>query len=359
MLELKQLFLIMHEREASDLFLRINSPPRMRIFSEVIPIGEDIITAENMNKYVAELLDDEKKQRFRETKDVDFAVYAKDLGRFRFSIFIQRGSPSVVARRIRKDILTFEGLNLPADISTKLAEERRGMVLLTGAAGSGKSTTIASMIEYINKHRKAHILTVEEPIEYTFDDKMSLINQREIGLDVTSYHMALRQFTLQSPDVIFIGTIRDQETMHAALTAAETGVLVFSTLHTINAYQTVQRIINFFPPYQHKQILMQLSILLKGVISLRLIKRVDTKGMIPSYEVMTLSPSISRLLREGNLWEIPRYMEDAEIYGMTTFKKTFLKLVREGKITPHDAVDFADKKEEMLMELKNIPGIEL
>jgi len=356
-MSIKELFKIMRDKEASDLFLRINSSPKMRIFSDVVKVSDDVIRPQDMERIVDELLDDTKKSLFKVHKDIDFAVYVEDLGRFRISMFFQRNTPSVVIRRVKPQIFSFQELNLPGQVLSQLCMERRGLILVTGAAGSGKSTTIASMIEYINTQRYAHILTIEEPIEFIFQDKKSIINQRELGLDVKDYDMALRQFTLQSPDVIYIGTIRDPKTMSSALTAAETGVLVFSTLHTINAFQTIERIINFFPPYQHKQVFLQLSLLLKGVISLRLIKRADHQGMIPAYEIMTLSPTISRLLREAKIWEIPRYMEEGEIYGMTTFKKTLLELVKGGRISSQDALDYADSREDMLMELKNL-GIE-
>ena len=358
-MDIIDLFHKMAELDASDLFLRINSPPKMRIYSEVVDVGDKKITKDEMYELVNQITNEEKRKTLFEQKGVDFAIYIQNLGRFRVSLFIQRNTPALVVRRVKEEIFNFEELNLPSEVLKKLCKEKRGLILVTGATGSGKSTTIASMINYINSFRKCHILTLEEPIEFIFKDDQAIINQREIGLDVKDYKSALRQFALQSPDVIYIANIRDTETMSAALTAAETGVLVFSTLHTINAYQTVQRIINFFPPYQHNQVLLQLSLLLKGVISLRLIKRADTQGMIPAYEIMTLSPTISRLLREAKIWEIPRYIEEGDIYGMISFKKCLIRLVREGKITPQSALEYADSKEDMRIELKNILNIDV
>jgi twitching motility protein PilT len=213
------------------------------------------------------------------------------------------------------------------------------------------------MIEYINNNCCKHILTVEEPIEFTFKDKKSIINQRELGLDVPAYSSALRAFTLQSPDVIFIGNIRDFETMSAALTAAETGVLVLSTLHTINASQSVERIINFFPPHQHPQIRVQLSSLLKGVMSLRLTPLKDGPGRIPAYEIMLLTPTISRLIREGKIWEIPPYIEDGAVYGMQSFNQSLIKLVKEGKVSEEVACEFSDNKEEFILALRGIKRV--
>jgi len=232
--------------------------------------------------------------------------------------------------------------------------ERRGLVLLTGTMGSGKSTTLASMIEYINCHTNKHILTVEEPIEFTFKDKEGIVNQRELGMDVSSYAVALRAFTLQSPDVIFIGNIRDYDTMSAAITAAETGVLVLSTLHTVNAAQSVERIINFFPPHEHQEKRNQLSSLLKGVISLRLIPAKDGRGRIPAYEIMLLTPTISRLIREGKIWEINQFITDGTVFGMQSFDQSLVRLVHEGKINAEEAMDFADSKDEFTLALKGI-----
>jgi twitching motility protein PilT len=208
------------------------------------------------------------------------------------------------------------------------------------------------MIEFINTNSRKHILTIEDPVEYVFEDKQSLINQREIGIDVLSYENALRAFTLQNPDVLFIGNIRDLETMSSAITAAETGVLVLSTLHTVNAAQSVERIINFFPPYQHEEVRNQLAFLLKGVISLRLLPLKDGHGRIPAYETMLLTPTISRLIREGKIWEIPQFIEDGNIFGMQTFNQSLIKLVNEGKVSEAEAAEFSDNKDEFSLSLK-------
>jgi twitching motility protein PilT len=239
-------------------------------------------------------------------------------------------------------------------VLTKLSQEIRGLVLITGPAGSGKSTTIASTIEYINQNQSRHVITVEDPIEFMFEDKKSIINQRELGLDVKSYPTALRQIVLQSPDVIFIGTIRDLPTMSAAINAAEMGMLVLSTVHTINSAQTVERIVNFFPPHQHSEVRMQLSFLLKGVISLRLIPQMGSQSRIPACEVMTLTPTISRLIRENKLQDITKYVEEGDMFGMQSFRQSLAKLVRQNKITKEDAYMFSDSKEELELELKGI-----
>lgn len=354
-MNIKEIFKMMVEKDASDSFFRVGSVPRMRVDGKVISIDAPVLNIDDINRYIRDITTEEQREKFKNCMDVDFAIYLEELDcRFRVSMFMQRHTPSAVVRRVRNYIANFEELNLPAEVLKKLSSETTGLILLTGSAGSGKSTTIASMIEYINNDRRKHILTIEEPIEFTFKDKLSFINQRDLGLDVANYSVALKGFTLQSPDVIFIGNIRDAETMAAAITAAETGVLVLTTLHTINAAQTVERIVNFFPPHQHVQIRIQLSFLLKGVISLRLIPRKDGKGRVPAHEAMLLTPTVARLIREGKDWELPRFIEEGSIYGMQTFTQSLVKLIKDGKITQEDAVNFCDNRDELSLALKGI-----
>lgn len=352
---IKELMRLMVERNASDLFYRAGGKPRLRIDEKVVIVDDNILTVDDVVRATEQLTTPQQKQTFEKTRDIDFAVYFKELDRrFRVNIFMQRNWPSLVIRNLNSKIQSFEELDLPAEVLEKLCMEKRGLILLTGTMGSGKSTTLASMIEYINNNSSKHILTIEEPIEFTFNDKSSIINQRELGLDVSSYAAALRAFTYQSPDVMYISNIRDLETMSAAITAAETGVLVLSTLHTINASKSVERIINFFPPHQHQEVRNQLSSLLEGVISLRLIPRKDGAGRIPAYEVMLLTPTISRLIRENKVWEIPQFIEEGSIFGMQSFNQSLVKLVKEGKITEEEAIRFADSKEEFTLALKGI-----
>ncbi len=354
-MKLKNSLKLMVETKASDMFYRSGTNVRMRVNGQVVGVSDEVVSVEDINDTLQELMSEELTQFFRKNLDADFALYVPELDhRFRVSIFMQRNWPAIVIRRIPLISNTFEELNLPVDVLKSLCSESRGLVLLTGATGSGKSTAIASMIEYINSNKYKHVLTLEEPIEFTFKDKKSLINQREIGKDVASYPVALRAFTLQSPDVIYIGNIRDYETMSAALTTSETGVLLLSTLHTINASQTIERIVNFFPPHQHQQTRTQLSSLLKGVISLRLVPLKDGTGRVPAYEVMLLTPTISRLIREGKIWEITGYIEDGSVYGMQTFDQSLLKLVKEGKVEEEEALNFVDRKDEFLLSLKGI-----
>lgn len=343
----------MIETNSSDVFIRVGSSLRGRINTFVKILSEERFTVEGVQNIVKEMCPAREQENLKLNSSAEFALWYKDFWRFRIGIFYQRDSIAMVIRKIDLRVPTFEELALPAEVLKKFCEERRGMILLTGITGSGKSTTIASMIEYINQNFERHILTVEEPVEFTFKDKKSIINQREVGRDVKTYSDALRQFALHSPDVIYIGLIRDAETCYAALTAAETGVLVLSTMHTVNASATVERIINFFPPHHQHLLLTQLSTLLKGVVSQRLMPKADGSGLIPAIEILTLSPSVARLLRENKLWEIPKYMTAGDVYGMKSFHQCLMELIEKEIITPKIALEYADKKEELEMELRN------
>jgi len=343
----------MIECEASDIFIRAGTPLRGRIYTEIKILADEAFSIADVEAIVSEMIDDRKRETLKVHRSCELAIWHGKRWRFRVGIFYQRNNLAVVIRKIDLNIPTFERLRLPGEVLEKFCKERRGLILLTGITGSGKSTTIASMIEHINNNFGRHILTIEEPIEFIFSDKKSLINQREIGEDVETYEAALKQFALHSPDVIYIGNIRDPQTCRAALTAAETGVLVLSTLHTINASSTVERIVNFFPPHQHKLVFTQLSMLLKGVISQRLVPCADGQGLIPAYEIMTSSPTVSRLLRENKTWELPKYIASGAIYGMKSFNQCLLALVEEKKIFPQAALETADKREELELQLRN------
>jgi len=342
----------MIEKSISDIFIRANGNLKGRIYTKIETVSEKVISSDNVNMIVKEITRESDKEKLRSQKGCEFTYWYKDFWRFRVGVFYQRSTLALVVRKIDLRIPSLGELNLPAELLKKFCQEKRGIIFLTGITGSGKSTTIASMIEHINNNFGRHIFTIEEPIEFTFEDKKSIINQREIGTDVWSYKDALKQFALHSPDVIYIGNIRDAETCHAALTVAQTGALVFSTLHTVNAASTVERIVNLFPSHQHKFVLNQLSSLIKGVLSQRLLPRCDKPGLIPACESMVLSPSISRLIREDKLWEIPKYIDSGDIYGMVNFQKSLLELVESGKVSPEVALEYADSKEELAMELR-------
>jgi len=362
----------MIDKNASDMFLRVNSPVRYRIKGEVVKLDDTPLSQADMEAICKEIMEERiVPTHMRENPAVDEAVkeemflqlyrnkthegafYYRDHWRFRVGVFFQRNSLAIVIRKIDLRIKGFEDLDLPGKVLEMLCKEKRGLILLTGITGSGKSTTIAAMIECINNTQHRHIMSIEEPIEFTFQDKKSIINQREIGKDVDSYASALKQFAMHSPDVIYIGQIRDEETMRAALTAAETGALVLSTIHSINSPQTVERILNFYLPHEHPQVLHQLSALLKGVVSMRLLPRKDGSGLVPAYEVMTLSPTIARLIRENKVWELPQYIEQGDVYGMNSFEQIFFHLVKDGLIDQDVAVAFSDKPEELKLRFRH------
>jgi len=357
-MKMKDFLLTMVERQGSDLFLRADSAPRLRLEGRLTTIEHPALTVDDMWRLTKELLTTEKQMESLKTDmDSDFAISLEGVGRFRINIFLQRGNPAMVVRYIKDVVGSFEQLNLPVEIMKRFSRETQGLILVTGPAGSGKSTTISSMLQYVNENLEKHIITVEDPIEFLFKDKNSLINQRELGIDVQNYPSALKHFTLQSPDIIYIGVIRDPETMQAAMSAAETGVLVVSTMHTIDSVQTIERVINLFPPHLHNEVKMQMSLLLKGVVSLRLLPRQDGAGRVPAFETMVLTPTVSRLIREGKLTEIKHFIEEGAMFGMQSFKQSLVKLVKEGKISEDEARSYADSKDEFDLELRGIKRI--
>ena len=349
----------MVRRNASDLYLKAFTPVYLRVDGKLVSLGGEELTPDDTEKISTQLMSEAERLRFVEALEMDIAIYKKDFGRFRVNIYRQQGTVSLVFRLIKTEIQNFSQLNLPDKVLEKLSFEPRGLILITGIAGSGKSTTIASMIEYVNQNVEKHIITIEDPVEFVFIDKKSIVSQREVGLDTHNFHNALRHIIRQSPDVIFIGEMRDLETVSSAIMAAETGHLVLSTLHTVDATQTVERIINFFPPYQHHQIRMQLSLILKGVISMRLLIKKDGKGRIPACEVMLSTPTVRKLILEGRTPDLYDAVKKGEIFGMQTFNQALIKLIKEKKVTRDEAIKYADNVEELMLELRGIySGVE-
>jgi len=351
----RDFFKLMVDNEASDLYLRTGTPPRARVDGEIEIIGKDPITPAEMTEAMNHLLGNEqRRKKFAKNLDIDFIYEEPNVGRFRINVFTQRGSPAIVARHVHMTVKSFEELNLPVNVLKSFCDESKGLFLTSGPAGSGKSTAIACMLEYINKNYAKHVITIEDPIEYLFTDKKCLINQRELGQDVYSYPVALKYVTQQSPDIIFIGNIRDEETMRAAITATELGTFVMTTFHTVNAVQTIIRIVNFFPPYLHDEVRMQLSMIMKGAVALRLLPRKDGKGRIPAFETMVVTPTISRLIREGKIREIQSFIDEGELFGMQSFKKSLVDLVKKGLVDESEARSRADSKDEFDLEIKGL-----
>ncbi len=343
----------MIEKKASDLILKVGSPVCMRIHGELFKNGS-ILADDDLALLVNAMADKSQRTALREGKETVLSFGIKDVGRFRATVFQQRGTLVIVVRAINSRIPGFNELNLPGDVLKGLCNEKRGLVLITGTTGSGKSTTVASMIEYVNQNMARHIVTLEDPIEFIFKDKKSILSQREIKIDTRSFQDALEYIMLQTPDIIFIGDIRTSEVMATALTAAETGQLVIANLHTINTTHTIERIVNFFQPHQHTEIRMQLSLLLKGIISLRLVALKDSSGRVPACEILIPTPTIVELIREGKIDEIEYYIKDGKLYGMQTFDQVLLELCKTGRITKETALAYAERKNELAMGLREL-----
>ncbi|MGE3172957.1 MAG: type IV pilus twitching motility protein PilT [Planctomycetota bacterium] len=348
-------FLRMMVKEgASDLVLKTGGCPAIRQSGVIRFVGDTPLTRGIMRTYLEEVLSDRHKDEYRETGAADLAVALPGVGRFRCNVFNQCGETGFVFRAIKNDIPSFKELNLPVEPLKRLASMKRGLVLATGTAGSGKSTTLASMIEYVNRNMNKHIITIEDPIEFRFEDKRSIVNQREVGVDVVDFSSALRQAVRQSPDVILIGEMRDAETVQAAISAAETGHLVFSTLHTVNAVQTVERIITFFPPHQHELVRMQLALNLAGVVSLRLIKNKDASAMVPAVELLINTPTVREQLEQGQTRMLPKALAEGSYYGTMTFNQSLIRLFQAGNISLEDALIASDNPDELKMQMRGI-----
>jgi len=342
--------------DASDLHIKVGSPPILRIYGELAPLtSEKRVTNEDAVKIATTVMSASQTETFKRKNDIDLAYSVPGLGRFRCNIFMQRGTIGIVFRVIQMRIPTVDELNLP-EVIKKLSMEQRGLILVTGTTGSGKSTTLASMIDLINTSRTEHIMTIEDPIEYLHRDKKSIVNQREIGSDTESFSKALRQALRQDPDIILVGEMRDFETIQTSLVAAETGHLVLSTLHTIDSTETINRIIAVFPPYQHKQVRMQLSSVLKGVISMRLIPRADGKGRVPAVEVLVATAMIKDcVLDPDKTKSIPDVIEQGALhYGMQTFDQSILGLYKSGLITYEEALRRATNPDDFVLKVKGI-----
>ncbi|MDQ6613973.1 MAG: PilT/PilU family type 4a pilus ATPase [Actinomycetota bacterium] len=354
MLDLIRLLHYVIDEDASDLHLKAGCRPRVRIDGQLVEAPFDPVTTEELETVVVQLLPADRAKEFATTKDADFATSAGGLGRFRGNAFRQRGEVGIVLRRVLPNVGSIEDLGLPHVVRT-LASEQRGMVLVTGPTGSGKTTTLASMIEHINESRACNVVTIEDPIEFVHTDKQAIINQREIGTDTSDYLQAMRRVLRQDPDVILIGEMRDPETVWAALSAAETGHLVLSTLHTTNATETVNRIVDFFPPFQQHQIRLTLASCLKGVICQRLLERADEIGRVPAVEVMVMTGRIADRIIEpttGKGETIEEMIAGGEWYGMQTFDQSLLHLYQDGQVSLRQAMATASRPHDFRLALE-------
>lgn len=349
-MNVRDILKVMVERNASDIYLTEGLPPMYRIEGVIQPVGSVAFTNDVLEALAMDIMRDKQKKEFEETNEMNLALYYPDMGRFRVNIFRQRGNVGFVIRQIKVEIVPIDKLGLPP-IVKDIVMTKRGLVLVVGATGSGKSTTLAAMIDHRNANSPGHIVTVEDPIEFVHKHKRSVITQREIGFDTLSYHSALKNALRQAPDVILIGEIRDLETMEAAIAFAETGHLCLGTLHANNANQAIERVMNFFPKERHAQIYLQLSLNLRAIISQRLIPGVDGKR-IAALEVMMDTPRIKDLIKKGEIDTIKEAMEQGVQEGCQTFDYVLFNLYRDGKISLEQALVNADSANNLRLKIK-------
>ncbi|OGP80424.1 MAG: type IV pili twitching motility protein PilT [Deltaproteobacteria bacterium RBG_16_64_85] len=341
---------------ASDVHLKAGLLPVFRINGKLVPLKvPEPLKPEELSAMGAVILTEEQRKKFELVHELDCAYSISGLGRFRVNIFIQRGTIGIVLRIVPVGVLSFEELHLPK-VLEKVALENRGLVLCTGTTGCGKSTTLASIIEYINIHRSCHIVTIEDPIEFLLHDRKSIINQRELGVDTVSLAGALRSALRQDPDVILVGEMRDLETIETAIMAAETGHLVLSTLHTLDAAETINRVVGAFPPYQQKQVRIQMASLLRSVISQRLVPKADGKGRVPAIEIMINTARVREYIEDKDKTKKIReaIAQGYVSYGMQTFDQSLMLLYKEGLISLDEALRQASNPDDLALRIRGI-----
>ena len=355
-MDINELLKAATERKASDLHFKVGNPPIARVDGKLQPLEQyPKIAQEDVVALAFSVMNTGQKQRFKDHNEVDLAYSAPGLGRFRVNIYQQRGSIGMVCRVIPTKILTITDLNLP-NVVEKLAGEQRGLILVTGTTGSGKSTTLAAIIDHVNRTRNDNIITIEDPIEFLHRDRKCLISQREVGSDTESFSIALRSALRQDPDVILVGEMRDFETISTALVAAETGHMVMSTLHTVDAAETVNRIISVFPPYQQKQVRLQFASVIKGIVSMRLVPRADGNGRVPAVEVMVATQTIREcIIDPDKTRKIPEVIAaGTSQYGMQTFDQSLYALYQKKLVTYEEALRWCSNPEDFALKVKGI-----
>ncbi len=345
---------LMSDKGASDMFLTTGAPVYIKVEGKLYPLGSTGLPTGMVKKIAYSLMDEGQVPAFERDLEMNMAIAVKDAGRFRVNVFKQRGEVGMVIRAIRSEIPSIEALKLPP-ILQSLIMEPRGLILVVGSTGSGKSTALASMIDHRNSSTTGHILTIEDPIEYLHRHRKSIVNQREVGLDTHAFHTALKNAMREAPDVILIGEILDATTMEASIAFAETGHICLATLHSNNADQTLERILNFFPENAHKNILMNLSLNLKAVISLRLVKGVDGKRL-PATEILINTPMIRDLIRRGQVHEVKEAMEKSLEEGMQSFDQALFRLYKDGKIDLEETLRSADSRDGLSLRIRLAEG---
>jgi twitching motility protein PilT len=347
MVSLEELLQLLVQRGGSDLHLAAGSPPRIRVDGLLKPTEFEVLSKDEAQKLVYGILSDEQIARFEKDWELDFSFGVENLGRFRTNVFLQRSSVGAVFRLVPNSVRGFDDLGLPRKVCQELCELPRGLILVTGATGSGKSTTLAAMIDYINATEHDHIITVEDPIEFVHRNKNSLINQREVGSDTREFKAALRHVLRQDPDVVLIGEMRDLETIEAALTISETGHLTFATLHTSDAVQTINRIIDVFPAYQQQQVRTQLSFTLSAIFCQQLIPKSNGKGRVLCSEILTMTPASRSLIRENKAHQIYSVIQTSGKVGMRTMNQSLYEIYKAGHITYEIALQFSADPEDL------------
>jgi twitching motility protein PilU len=350
-MELKPLLKFMVDKEGSDLYLSTGTPPSMKVDGKLARIGKQDIKPEHTEAIAEAILNDRQKEQFERDLEMNLALSYSGLGRFRVNVFRQRGSVGLVIRRIYDEIPSFEELNLPPQVSD-IIEAQRGMVLMVGATGSGKSTSLAAMIDHRNSTHADHIITVEDPIEYVHHHKKSLVNQREIGMDTHDWESALENTLRQAPDVILVGEIRNAEVMDHVIAFADTGHLAISTLHANNANQAMERIVNFFSEDRYNQTLMDLSLNLRAVVSQRLLPRADGQGRVAAVEILLNTATVADAIAKGEFGQIKEIMENSRDQGMQTFDQALIDLYNQGAITAEEAQSHADSVNDVRLAIK-------
>lgn len=348
---MRDLLKLMVDKKGSDLFITTNFPAAIKIDGKVTPVSKTLLTDENTKALTYAVMNDRQLKEFEATRECNFAIAPQGVGRFRVNAFVQQGATGMVLRVIETTVPTIEQLGLPA-VMKEVSLTKRGLVIMVGGTGSGKSTSLAAMINHRNENSYGHIITVEDPIEYVHPHKNCIVTQREVGVDTEDWAVALKNTLRQAPDVILLGEIRDRETMEMGVTFAETGHLAMATLHANSANQALDRIINFFPEERRPQLLMDLSLNLKAVISQRLLKRVGGKGRVAAIEVMLNSPLISDLILKGQVHQIKEIMSKSNEQGMKTFDQALFDLYDSGQISYEDALRSADSMNELRLRIK-------
>ncbi len=352
---LERLLRLMNKYGASDLHLKVGNPPILRIQGKIRYFDADALDAATIQEMLDQILTPTQTQAFARGEDLDFAYSIAKVGRYRINAFRQRGSVSLAVRRVNTEVPSFEELHLRVDAMRWIASQRQGLVIVAGVTGSGKSTTLASTIEWINTQRRCHIITIEDPIEYLYRDKKAFVNQREVGIDVPSFPAALRSVVRQDPDVILIGEMRDRETFETALTAAETGHLVFGTLHSSTVSQTIGRIIDMFPPDRERQLRQSLSFSLKGIICQKILPASrEGVGLVPVQEILIVTPTVQKLILDGEDKKIEGVVRGGKEDGMQDFNQGLLDLVARGLIDEATALEASNNPEQLQMNLKGI-----